>query len=233
MMPGKPFDHYELETNYRRFEDCWGKQSHCQTITDDTYRPILAFDERVWHDLLTDVLPCSIQLVVDPAIQLTPIIEDGQALHTLKPLPKHTRLASTTMALADTDPGSDRSGPPNRVIDQSRGEAVPGGRILAPGPAATGGATAVNGIGNQQDTHGLQPGEQSNGRYGSGRAGGSETTDQGRGGNGESPLNTNNKVYTGGGAKHGSHLDPWYFRVIVALTASGVSWLVIGWDDLI
>jgi hypothetical protein len=129
-----------------RYEDCWGMQSHCQTITDDSYRPILAFNERVWRELLTDVIPCSIQLVVDPAIAFSPVVENGEAIRSLKPLPKHQGFTTTT-ALANSDPRAGQDSPAGRVFDNSGEEAEPGGRLQAPGPVATAVATGFGGFG--------------------------------------------------------------------------------------
>jgi hypothetical protein len=56
-----------------RAEDCWGLQSHCDTITDDTYRPRLALKNKVWRSLLPDAFDCTRPLLVDPAIALYPL----------------------------------------------------------------------------------------------------------------------------------------------------------------
>jgi hypothetical protein len=37
-----------------RFQDCWGKQSHCGTITDDTYRPRLMIRNKIWNDFAAE-----------------------------------------------------------------------------------------------------------------------------------------------------------------------------------
>jgi hypothetical protein len=53
-----------------RVGDCWGKQSHCGTITDDSYRPSLAIKEKVWLSLLPKHYKCGRPMLVDPPISL-------------------------------------------------------------------------------------------------------------------------------------------------------------------
>jgi hypothetical protein len=53
-----------------RFEDCWGPQTHCQTITDDTYRPRLALKNDVWLRILPKQYSCERPLLFDPPIVL-------------------------------------------------------------------------------------------------------------------------------------------------------------------
>jgi hypothetical protein len=55
-----------------RHGDCWGKQSHCGTITDDSFRPKLRINPEVWISLLGG-RSCSNPMVVDPPIALTPL----------------------------------------------------------------------------------------------------------------------------------------------------------------
>jgi hypothetical protein len=58
-----------------RSNDCWGglKQSHCGTITDDTFRPQLAFGNKVWASIASDWFDCYQPGLVDPAIVLHPV----------------------------------------------------------------------------------------------------------------------------------------------------------------
>ena len=59
-----------------RERDCWGRQSHCQTITDDTYRPPLVLDYGMWLAMAQEHFPCERVLMVsptDPPIALHPI----------------------------------------------------------------------------------------------------------------------------------------------------------------
>jgi hypothetical protein len=55
-----------------RVEDCWGRQSHCGTITDDSYRPKLFLKKRIWDSLIPR-FDCALPVLVDPPIVLHPI----------------------------------------------------------------------------------------------------------------------------------------------------------------
>lgn len=56
-----------------REEDCWGRQSHCGTITDDSYRPPLYIKRRVWESMFPSSVACLLPHVVDPPIVLHPL----------------------------------------------------------------------------------------------------------------------------------------------------------------
>jgi hypothetical protein len=68
-----------------RSDDCWGKQTHCGTITDDSYQPRIAIKNRVWYSIETALSACSRARLVDPPIVLTLI-----PTMTLPLLPKFT-----------------------------------------------------------------------------------------------------------------------------------------------
>ncbi|KAF2436103.1 hypothetical protein EJ08DRAFT_226180 [Tothia fuscella] len=59
-----PFNYGDLQNPvparlyYELRKDCIGIQTHCGTITDDTYRPKLAFENRVWLSLFPDAFEC-------------------------------------------------------------------------------------------------------------------------------------------------------------------------------
>jgi hypothetical protein len=59
-----------------RREDCWGKQTHCGTISEDNYRPQLAIPQRIWESMLPDDFDCIAPMLVDPPIALRPIVSD-------------------------------------------------------------------------------------------------------------------------------------------------------------
>ena len=59
-----------------RQNDCWGKQSHCGTITDGSHRPILSLHSDIWKRFKPDGLDCFLPDLVDPPIALHPIVED-------------------------------------------------------------------------------------------------------------------------------------------------------------
>jgi hypothetical protein len=51
-------------------DDCWGKQSHCGTITDDSYRPNIYLDVEAWRSLMAnDIDHCFIDGLYDPPQQ--------------------------------------------------------------------------------------------------------------------------------------------------------------------
>jgi hypothetical protein len=78
---------------YDAREDCIGQQSHCQTITEDNYRPSIILNQKIWNSMLgqfSTLLPAGITCVkpklVDPPIVL-PIITDRSQL-SFPELPK-------------------------------------------------------------------------------------------------------------------------------------------------
>jgi len=62
-----------------RHGDCWGKQSHCSTMTDGNFRPQLYLDRRVWLSkvMKKNETNCFIPYIVDPPIILSTIREDS------------------------------------------------------------------------------------------------------------------------------------------------------------
>lgn len=66
-----------------RAVDCWATQSHCLTITDDTYRPLLALKNKVWASILPDAFGCMRPEIVDPPIALRPAYQPSLALASL------------------------------------------------------------------------------------------------------------------------------------------------------
>jgi hypothetical protein len=59
-----------------RHFDCLGRQTHCGTITDDTYRPNLRIARSIWASVYSDFI-CDDPLVVDPPIALKPLDSSG------------------------------------------------------------------------------------------------------------------------------------------------------------
>jgi hypothetical protein len=61
-----------------RAADCWGKQAHCQTITEDNYRPEIGLRLEIWLSIFKDftreipntTVNCAIPHLVDPPIAL-------------------------------------------------------------------------------------------------------------------------------------------------------------------
>lgn len=64
---------------YGAREDCWGKQSHCGIIEDDSYRPRLALRDLPFFRLLPDHFDCRKPELVDPPIALR-VLEESTTL---------------------------------------------------------------------------------------------------------------------------------------------------------
>jgi hypothetical protein len=77
-----------------RHEDCWGKQSHCGTITEGAYRPRLSIRGALLSALLPKTWGCDIPAVVDPPIALHPM------LGVSKPPPPELRKPPTAPSAA-------------------------------------------------------------------------------------------------------------------------------------
>jgi hypothetical protein len=58
-----------------RYEDCWDKQTHCATITDDNYRPDLAIPGDIWSRLFPIPNDCPYIMLQDPPLALEPLRE--------------------------------------------------------------------------------------------------------------------------------------------------------------
>jgi hypothetical protein len=88
-----------------RPEDCWATQSHCGTITDDTYRPLLALKNRVWASYLPEGFGCMRPDIVDPPIALQPAYDTNLPIPTIHASPtiKHPPMPNPT---GDARPGN-------------------------------------------------------------------------------------------------------------------------------
>jgi hypothetical protein len=73
--------------------DCWHEQSHCQTITDGSYRPRLVLGSKVWKQY-SEVREkgCYMPNLVDPPLALEPVDGESRAAEgSNRPLPKILR----------------------------------------------------------------------------------------------------------------------------------------------
>jgi hypothetical protein len=67
---------------YNARTDCWGTQSHCGTITDDSYPPRLVLKNKVWLSMIPRAaFGCRLPVIVDPPIALRPISGPLPQLH--------------------------------------------------------------------------------------------------------------------------------------------------------
>lgn len=93
-----------------RSDDCWGKQTHCGTITDDSYRPRLVIDPSVWAPMADpNYGQCHMPDLVDPAVALTAIPSQSWEVDS-PPLPSLRRGSSRidgslAQGARATDPG--------------------------------------------------------------------------------------------------------------------------------
>jgi hypothetical protein len=115
-----------------RSDDCWGEQSHCRTITDDSFRPKLVIDGLSWADL---VLPrpkdganwiCALPELVDPPISLVPIT-GGLEKPKIRLPPGWATHEDITVASSVPEPTRD-SATPGQVVDYE--QAKPTGTAL-------------------------------------------------------------------------------------------------------
>jgi hypothetical protein len=77
--------------------DCWGQQSHCATITGDTYRPRIKLKNRIWASLLPQGFDCRRLQFVDPPIRLqTMDLTERPTLHPITTIQQSEALSTTT-----------------------------------------------------------------------------------------------------------------------------------------
>lgn len=92
-----------------RNEDCWGRQSHCGTITDDTYQPRLYLRNSIWRSILPSEYRCSYPTVVDPPIALSRLPFQELAAPTLA----HPAASVTPVQPVAQQPPSEQARPGN------------------------------------------------------------------------------------------------------------------------
>jgi hypothetical protein len=75
-----PFDFGQIQdpvpasVYYNARTDCRGTQTHCGTITDDSYSPNLVLKNKVWFSMMPpEAFGCLRPLIVDPPIALKPM----------------------------------------------------------------------------------------------------------------------------------------------------------------
>jgi hypothetical protein len=122
--------------------DCAGRQSHCATITDDTYRPQIILNDEFWTSFLPEWRDCHRPRIQDPpiALQITETI-NAPSINIARP----GGILSQEVSSATRNVGNDArpipSRPPHypghrenpqghRLVggSQSRGESRPDGR---------------------------------------------------------------------------------------------------------
>ncbi|KAF2669541.1 hypothetical protein BT63DRAFT_413959 [Microthyrium microscopicum] len=124
-------------------EDCEGRQTHCATITDDTYRPKLVLRNRIWSSILPQKYHrCARFDLVDPDITLSAIVASSEDLQGLLQVPRVSKPVASPLRHSMAQPTqneaaaqmSDRGNALNRP---GSGEALPGHIATAPGAMAT------------------------------------------------------------------------------------------------
>lgn len=114
-----------------RSEDCWGKQTHCGTITDDSYRPRLAVKAKAWSSLFPEWSNCYHGSLVDPPIALRPLTGPlSQATVTAKPHVPAKETSPTDQGRLLSDPLA-TARPGHSVVDTRVGPAQPTANIRA------------------------------------------------------------------------------------------------------
>jgi hypothetical protein len=105
----QPFDYGHLQNPVparlyfdARSDDCWGKQSHCDTITDDTYKPQLAIESEIWHSILPDYSDCAVPRIIDPPVYLAPV----ESFDLPMPVLSHFTTADSSRPTRPAVPGS-------------------------------------------------------------------------------------------------------------------------------
>jgi hypothetical protein len=136
-----------------RRDDCWGVQSHCGTITDDTYRPRLSIKRNffssmfprsvlTWSSVRWD---CNIPTLVDPPVALHRIRSSQKSFKVSeKSFSGEVPVTQTTFksVAKPGDQGIDSQPGPampsfNPQNDVRPNQAKPGGFLVAPGPTQT------------------------------------------------------------------------------------------------
>jgi hypothetical protein len=52
-------------------DHCWGEQTYCATLTDDSYHPQIVIARHIWRSLLGDSNACGLPILIDPAVTAT------------------------------------------------------------------------------------------------------------------------------------------------------------------
>jgi hypothetical protein len=113
-----------------RMEDCLGRQKHCGTITDDSYRPIISINHDIWKTLLpSSLFPCRLPMLVDPPIALTRLDPVSAQLVPPTVLPA----GPSPVPIPVKNDGYEGFRQRNSPIIQAR----PGSRMLSPFATAT------------------------------------------------------------------------------------------------
>ena len=116
-----------------RADDCWGRQTHCGTITDDSYQPQLVIHSSVWarYGSLLSAFDCEFPHLVDPPIALSEIPRDevGRQVPTLMPAlttPYQPAIPQSTAKPAQPLPAVASSGPLPTGVYLQGGPSDPG-----------------------------------------------------------------------------------------------------------
>jgi hypothetical protein len=114
-----------------RSADCWGQQSHCETITDDSYRPKLKLARSIWSSIYGDYI-CGDAMLFDPPISLHPL---GKQELNLPQTPLSAPYLTSATPLPVQGPGSPKSPADYAGMDPERPQ--PGHFVASPFPVET------------------------------------------------------------------------------------------------
>jgi hypothetical protein len=191
-----------------RTDDCWGKQNHCGTITDDTYRPHIWIKGNILQKYMPKSLQgnftCYLPDLYDPPMVLQAI--NTMDLPTLRPL---SNIAEPTPLVEQAQPQLARQ-PGNRIVSHSPSRtSVPYGlHTTAPSHMSPqrgdelSDSLGRNGAG---DSEGGGGGKRGGGSGGRGRGGSSPGRE--RGGGGDAGRKSENYVSSNVGGKW-KQIDP-------------------------
>jgi hypothetical protein len=138
-----------------RTADCWGNQTHCSTITDDSFRPKLMINPKIWSSVFNGFL-CSDPLLADPPIALVPLSK-SQLDDLPMPLPKGTKAridnpSITAAAEADSEFIFNSNAKPGQRVDPDVPMATPTA-LTRPRPALINNMLGYRPDSIQQPTH--------------------------------------------------------------------------------
>jgi hypothetical protein len=131
-----------------RSEDCWGRQTHCATITDDTFRPLLAFKRAVWHSILPPAAAdCYRMGIVDPPVALTAL--DRTALKPVMVSKPTGRSGEPEAQIMGINGGASPGMVPTAQIPQATGRfGGDGGNDIGSGDSGVGSGSSSGGAGS-------------------------------------------------------------------------------------
>jgi hypothetical protein len=104
--------------------DCFGRNTHCGTITDGSFRPELVLKRTLWSKFLPKDRPCHVFGVIDPVIALEPVGPTQKRVEELKitlPVPSSRPSEVATPPEPGRTPGQQWPNPTPRPVPINNG----------------------------------------------------------------------------------------------------------------